>query len=249
MCRRAVAAVWASLALVLGSEGCGGPTESTPILVKRVSLTPPSAAVLIGDRVSLTADIVTDQPFTPAIIWSVAQYPAGYRPSGPIGTLTVAVDRRSAEWIAPAAGQYQITVTAGGLQARSLATVSWLPADSPLLGTWKLRSWQLAPTGGGAPETVAFGSGWLWVDSQRLSLYVLAPDEYLYDDGTPELDYVGGPVEGQKLTLCPVPGVTPCLGATWTLTDSVLTLVGPEKTYDLLDDRLVTGVPTFEFVR
>ncbi|MGE5230237.1 MAG: hypothetical protein ACM3NS_00750 [Deltaproteobacteria bacterium] len=250
MSRHAVVPLWVPAILVLAAGGCGGPTAPRQ---PEVTVTPSSTGVLVGDRVTFAATIAStlDQSVSAGDIrWIVAREANQRWPAGPVGELTAAPDGRSVEWTAPAIGRYDVRVgVAGTWGAASGITVSWLPAGSPFLGTWRLKSWLLAPTAGGAPEDIAFDAGHLDVDSDGLSLSAFAPGELYYGDPYLILSYAGGRVGGQELTLCPAPGVTPCLGATWTLTDSVLTLVGPETTYDLFDSAYVTGVPTFEFVR
>lgn len=251
MQRHAVAAyrgTWVPLVLVLAG-GCGGPTAPAP--GQGVTVRPSSTAVVVGDKVAFTATIPLSRSVSPGEIrWIVAREANQRWPAGPVGELAAAPDARSVEWIAPAVGRYDIRVgVAGTWGAASGVTVSWLPRDSPLLGTWRLKSWRLTPTTGGAPENIAFDAGHLDVDSDGLSLSAFAPGELYYGDPYLILSYAGGRVEGQELTLCPAPGATPCLGATWALTDSVLTIIGPESTYDLFDSAYVAGVPTFEFVR
>jgi len=252
MQRRAVAAYRGMRVLVvlaLAGGGCGGPTAPAP--GQGVTVRPSSTAVVVGDKVAFTATIPLNRSVSPGEIrWIVAREANQRWSAGPVGELTAAPDARSVEWIAPAVGQYDIRVgVAGTWGAASPVTVSWLPWDSPLLGTWSLKTWQLAPQAGGPPEEVAFQWGQLSVDSDGLSLSAVGPGQYLYDDPTQVLSYAGGAVEGQQLQLCPAPGATSCLGATWALTDSVLTIVGPETAYLLPDGRIVVGVSTFEFVR
>jgi len=231
--------------LALAGGGCGGPTAPAP--GQGVTVRPSSTAVVVGDKVAFTATIPLNRSVSPGEIrWIVAREANQRWPAGPVGELTAASDARSVEWIAPAVGRYDIRVgVAGTWGAASPVIVSWLPGDSPFLGTWRLKSWRLAPQAGGAPEQVPFLEGWLLVSPDGLSLST----SYPYDDPTPVLDYAGGAVEGQQLQLCPVPGATSCLAATWALTDSVLTLVGPETAYQLPDGRIVVGVSTLGFVR
>lgn len=229
-----------------GPAGPAGP----PVVVRSITLTPDTATITIGQPVALTAGIAADGALpVENITWSVAR--PGWS-AARLASLSMALDssRRTAEFTAPDAGSYVITVRAGDKWARATVTVLAFPLDSPLLGRWQLSALRLRPDSGGDPEPVPFVSGYMIVDPiGRLSIYIVYPDPYPYGDDSNPQDFPYVRSDGASLLLCQTPEGNDCQTATWSLDGTRLSMVGPAGGFDFGGGKFKYGTPEWEFER